>query len=352
MSSDPSRPYQGLEDSEHYEFIRIGTVLNVELGQEAALINRSTYGTMTVRWKDRAHTVQEAVPISFPASGDGWGVYSIPDVNDTIIAGYRAGGFPVIIGCLMKNPEFQIGKPDPTTGERKSLGEGQTFRPIRYLIPGELLIKSKEGSEIYLDREGLIQFIVRETTLSDDKDFKTPLVEFKLGNVRQDDKYLLRNFESPVDTALLLEDKQVHLDLKLKSGFRLQINEEGSISITSPKNTNIQVTGDTNVSVTGNATLNVEKDVNASIKGKTQLTADGDVTAEFKGNASVKVTGDALIEGNSIKVGDQSALALVNELALTWADSHFHISSAPGSPTSPPTTPSLPTMKTAKTKAS
>jgi hypothetical protein len=366
--TDPRRPYQGIEESGFYEYIRVGTVLDIELGENAAIGTRPTYGTMKVRWKDKSYTAQEAIPISFPASGDGWGIYSFPDVNDTIIAGYRNGGFPVILGCLPKNPESQIGSPDPVTGERKSIGLGQTFRPIRYLIPGEILIKSKEGTEVYMDREGLLQMIVREKTDPEDKDFKDPIVELRIGNVRTNDKYLLRNFESPVDNPLLVDEKQIHLDLKHKSGLRIQIDEEGTLSITTPKNLTLQVTGDTNVSVTGNANLSVEKNVVADIKGTTQLTAEGDVTAELKGNAQITVDGNTtaefkgsanikaggatIVEGNQIKLGDQSALALVNELFLTSHDSHVHLSTAPGSPTSPPTVPSLPTMKTAKVKAS
>jgi hypothetical protein len=222
-----------MEGTDYYQYLRVGIVDAIELGKDAAMVRRPTFGTLTVRWKDRGTTVQDNVPLVSPASGNGWGMYSVPKVGDVILAGFRPGGFPVLLGYLPINLEGQIGLPNATTGEREPKGPGVTFRPIRYMEPGEMVFKSGQGTEIYFDKEGVAHFIVREKSVETDANFGDVISWLKMGKVRQNDKYLLRPTEGPVDQPLMLQGSQVNFDLKHKSGLRIQINEEGAMQFDS-----------------------------------------------------------------------------------------------------------------------
>jgi len=74
------------------------------------------------------------------------------------------------------------------------------------------------------------------------------------------------------------------------------------------------------------------------VEGDDDQHVQGNLHAAIDGNADVKVGGSALVEGNDIKMGDVSAVALMKNTIIALFNAHIHpdpVSGFTGAPTTP-----------------
>ena len=249
--------YAGIENTNYYEYLRVGTIIKIDYNspQKGGASRRITYGTAQIQWADVRLGTIDQIALSFPMAGQGWGIFSYPRAGDVIVAGFRPGGFAVVLGYLMGNPYYERGavQADGTRMPPSSTeGAEVLYRPNRYLTGGEQMFKSYQGAEIYMDRFANMRFIVREsrddTEVNNANDLTLDMVketnkifELWMGTVRTDDLYLLavdeetKTITRTDNKKLSFNGKDVNLDLTHASGMNLQIDKEGSIGLTSPK---------------------------------------------------------------------------------------------------------------------
>ena len=200
--------YAGIENTNYYEYLRVGTIIKIDYNspQKGGASRRITYGTAQIQWADVRLGTIDQIALSFPMAGQGWGIFSYPRAGDVIVAGFRPGGFAVVLGYLMGNPYYERGavQADGTRMPPSSTeGAEVLYRPNRYLTGGEQMFKSYQGAEIYMDRFANMRFIVREsrddTEVNNANDLTLDMVketnkifELWMGTVRTDDLYLFR----------------------------------------------------------------------------------------------------------------------------------------------------------------
>jgi hypothetical protein len=403
------KPYEGVEDKNFYENLRIGQITQIDynIPQIGGQVKRITYGTAQIQWADTRLGTVDQIYVSFPAAGRGWGIFAYPKPGDVVVCGFRPGGYAVILGYLMGNPFLERGTPDPENGEPQPFTSttGQIpYRPTRYLSGGELLFKSFEGAEIYMDRFANMRFIVRQPRV-DDSDTISPTVlnanisyseeqpkiwDVWLGKARQNDLYLLGPTNSegqPVDLPKAsFNGTDVNLDLTQtlasgEQGVQIQVDVLGGFEVSSPQKilqtaqdeytiniasaegliqaslalkndgTITMTDGDTStIKMDGAGTINL-KATGASVvidkQGKITLTAGSGtvVTVDNTGNAVTVKANTVNLTGTQVNLGGPSAShpVVVADLLALFFNTHQHISAAPGNPTSPPVVPLVPT---------
>jgi len=378
--------YEGSESSQFYEYLRVGEIRQIDtnIPDLGGKVRRTTYGTAVIQWVDaRLGTVDE-IQISFPAAGRGWGIFAYPKPGDVVVVGFRAGGYGVILGYLMSNPFLERGSIDQADGTRLPYetvqGQAIPYRPNRYLSGGELLLKSFQGSEIYMDRFANMRMIVREMR-NDDSDSitdfnlagdielskeKSKIWDIWLGKARSDDLYLLGpgNVEGyPFDNVKSsFNGTDINMEMLHKSGADITVDAEGSMGRFSPKDILEKAINSYKILV-GNGVLSASMELlnDGSIVitdregSKMTFDAQGKITVESgsskieidKNSSKVEVTAqNVTVSSANVKLGGDGAThpVTVSDLLAIAFNTHQHISADPGKPTSPPAVPLFPAL--------
>jgi hypothetical protein len=349
--------YEGTNKKQLFQNIRLGIVkkVNVELRQDDVIAGKHSYGSLDVDWIENGLTVSKRVPLMFPYAGDGWGIYSYPEIGDLLIAAFRQGGYPIALGYVNKNSISQLGQIDWKTTKEvilNSFGEQQpntevSFVPIRPLISGEIFIRSREMSEIYLDRNGSFRLIARKKrTQEDGKNIPRRVFEMILGDSYGDD----------LKTAILDKFGKIYnFYLKHIKGSSLGFNERGDLTLDVKGTEDDEALLDLTVQkqidiVCGNVSLNFTKEGLIDIKNIAgqQILMDqqsNKVTIKDQSGSSIILDGNNItLNGSNINIGGESLsnfavlgnslLTKMNSI-LTSIKNHVHTSGAPGNPTSP-----------------
>lgn len=238
------RPYDGTETSP-FMFLRMGQIVKVYASASDCGTDKDPkryVGTVEVEWLDRMAPKSELVPWTYSsfsnptisktessttetasgdtiqsATGSSCGVLFVPSDNDLVVCGYRGPMHPIILGFLPHNLNKQLE------------GTETSFGPFRTLQSGEYDIKSQQQSEIYLDRAGSIQLIVKQQTAGSGTPPidttvvpSTELARISLG-VTYDS-----SFTNPVTSTY---GQNVICDISLSNGSKVKIDNSGNVEI-------------------------------------------------------------------------------------------------------------------------
>lgn len=339
--------YEGTNQERQYQNIRLGLIIkvNTDIAAQDEIAGKISYGTLDIEWIEDTLTISSRVPIMYPLAGDGWGIYGCPEVGDLAICSFKASGVPIVLGYIKKSAINQLGQVSESEVVLNEFGEQQPrsefgFVPLRPLIPGEIFIRSKELSEMYLDRNGSFRLIARQKR-SDltSKTMTSRVFEMILGN----------SYGEDLKTALLDKFGKIYnLYLKHAKGGSLGFNERGDLTIDvkgvdENDGASIDLTVQKEISlVCGKSSINVTKEGLISLKNSSgqEITLD-----EAGSKVTIKdQSGNSIVmNGSSINIGSSAtSFAVVGNLLITILNSminilkiHTHTSAAPGSPTTP-----------------
>ena len=165
-------PYGGQESEFNNPFHSICVAMiadildenNMPVGKKQA--NHGGYFSVRLRFLDRQGEAGSfasqsgIVRLTYPHIGRGHGILYKPAKGDIAILGFRQDGYAVILGFL------------PTDYYNKVNGVNENGYTFRQLIEdGEYSWKAKQGGEVYLDKEGSIHLITRDTSQTRDITF-------------------------------------------------------------------------------------------------------------------------------------------------------------------------------------
>lgn len=339
--------FEGAESSNFYEFFRVGTIISIDYNtpQQGGAGRRQTYGTGTIQWMDTRLGILDQVPLAYPISGQGWGIYTMPRAGDIMVAGFRSGGYPVIFAYLQGNPYYELGSLVPIaqgeaiTGKRyppQATGGGEVlYRPTRYLTGGELFFKSFQGAELYMDRFANMRFIVRlprndneinnpnKLTLADVTE-NAGIWDITLGTARQNDLFLIspnevdskRGIEKKDVKKISFNGKEVNFDASHMSGFNTQVDTEGSLSVNCPKDVATNAAGE---------------EVHMATKGYTMVVngANGTVTISLNEDGSITMS-DGF--GSTVTLDGAGAISLTspNGTSVDVEDNNIQLTTSGG----------------------
>lgn len=257
---DIIRPYGGTEESP-YAWLRVGSITKVYASKEDVEDDQQAdrvVGTVRVVWLDRGSPSDQLVRWTYAAFsnplinktqqdvnttnqtpgtkvvqtsvGSSSGIFFIPSIGDVIVCGFRSPSEPVVLGFLPHNLNQQL--------ESRATGGDRSFGPFRKLVSGEYEIRSERQADIYLDRKGSIQFVVKSQV----SDSTVPVTE--LGRVSLGVTYDDVNFTTPVTSSY---GNNVVCNISLVSGAKVQIDSLGNVEIASTGKTRMVSESDLDV---------------------------------------------------------------------------------------------------------
>lgn len=303
-----NEPYEGKNNKQLFRNIRLGVIkkVNSDIKQDDIIAGKHSYGTIDVEWVEDGITISQRTPIMFPMSGNGWGIYGCPEEGDIVIGAFKTGGYPISLGYIRRSSVSQLGQIVNNEVLLNALGEQlptnldkdgiedtsiPAFIPLRPLVPGEIFLRSKAHSEIYMDRNGTFRIIARaKQTNSASKSFTSRLFQVILGESYGDD----------LKTAILDKfGKIYHLYLKHIKGGSLGFNERGDLTI------------DVKGIDEGNAAsldLTVQKEF-SFICGSSTVSVTKEGLISFKNDSGQEITLDKA--GTTVTIKDQSGNSII-----------------------------------------
>jgi len=323
-----------LEKAEKSPFLslRVARIVAIYFDKDAAELpsetNRQldfTLGRAKVEWLDWGGQ-RDFVQLSFPTLSTSsvdrgrviipYGDLSMPSVDDVAVLGFRDPSNAIILGYLPAN-------------YRKLTDPNESVQGVmRRIRPGELTRKSRQQAEIYQDKAGATQIIVKAqpvsgsvltdgsatAKVSDINQAAVPseeLVRVTVGESYTDDNFTAREMTA--------DDKKVILRVKTATGTKINIDVAG----------NIEIVGAGTIKMTG-----TEVNFNAGEKGVARLDdevkIDSDTDSTFI--SYLQAIADALITSGTgvLDGGAAYKTAIVAKLASIGVTSG---STAPNSAT-------------------
>ncbi|MCM1260580.1 MAG: hypothetical protein NC222_06455 [Staphylococcus sp.] len=332
-------PFLGMANEKYDQYLRRGQIVNVhydlvENGQQ----NTYTFNTIDVSWIDGQPYTSTNIPISHSYVGtNGWGIQVKPEIGDFVIAAFLPGTKPEILRFLKRSEFLQSGQIDINENKQivneygdpiKKDGEG-SYIPFRNIVPGEISIKSKKESEMYLDDSGAFKVITRKQKPEQEQEnnefIPGRLVEISSGEqiINEGTGEIKKDFKGNNTNFQLLHHQ---------NGFKQDLGSDGSFQI--------QNNG-------WNITCDIENKL--TIKNN-----NGDILTIDNGKINfINSQGDSIeIADGKIKVGTNAMEPMVLGNTLTQFmttiigifNGHTHMySPGPGTPT-PTAPPSSPMM--------
>lgn len=371
-------PFQGME-SNPFMWLRSGIITKVYASAADCGTDKDPkryVGTVEVKWLDRMAPASQLVPWTYAAFsnptikhtesstsdsntatettqtsvGSSSGIFFVPSVNDIVLCGYRSQTNPVIVGFLPHNLYTQL------SGTKTSFGN------FRTLISGEYSIKSQQQSEIYLDRAGTVQLIVKQQpsgTGTPPID-TTTLPPSELARVSLGVTYDA-TFTNPVKSTY---GQNVVCNVTMSNGAKVQIDNSGNIEVFAPGQMSNKSTG--NFDLQSFATLHAGANTSLGI-GSGGVLGLGGSTVLVSGPNGITMNGSAITLNNgsvgaarlndATQVSSSTDSAFITFLTnlVTIFNAHAHTGVTSGGGTSgPPATPlgTAPSTVTGKITAS
>ena len=290
-------PYGGAESPEKnpFSYFSVGTIIdildenNMPIGKNQA--NTNAYFSVRIMFFDRGGEAGSfgsqsgVVPLTYTHIGRGHGLLYKVSKGDTVVVGFRQDGYAVIVGFLPNNYYNRVNGVDEN---------GYTFRQL--VEDGEYSLKAKQGGEVYLDKEGSIHLITRDTSQTKDITFNNGIEN--------------------ISETIVQDQPQV----------------EVVVGKTFAKKT-----------VGNSSQIDFDNEVLSSKGGSTRLSVqdyETGVKIIVDGAGNIEVTGTTV----TINGGGQP---MVRGMALfDWLANHTHIGNL-GAPTSPPVDPPTPDILSA-----
>lgn len=260
--------YKRQESAEHspYTKLRLGRIektyfdLGVGLGEpsEQSLPADRFLGHAQIKWLD-AEGGRDLVKIGFSAfsnpvsdSGTGfaYGDLSLPSAGDLALILFRNATHPVIVGYTPLNYNLQT--------QSTASGKDKSFGTFRRIIPGEFTRQSKQQAEIYQDKAGAVQIIVKaqpvKSTVNSaptgDGSDATKFSDIDPGTVPATEIARVIVGEAYVNDDLTTREKSANstnplvVQIRTTAGVKINIDTAGHVDIISSNgNINIQSQG-------------------------------------------------------------------------------------------------------------
>jgi len=372
--------YLSNEDMPPTVQLRVGMVDKVYNGVSSLGPNQDparTLGSLKVVWLDRISPSTQIIPWTYPifsnpkintvngtttqgtttqqtstTIGSSYGIAFIPSINDLVICGFRGDTTPVVLGFLPHN----FFKQTLPTGDP---GKDPSFGPFRSLVQGELDIWSQQQADIYFDRAGTLQLIVRaqppaggnppiDTT-------KIPGIDTnELARISLGVTYSDAAFSQPILSSY---GKQSICRIALSNGANIQIDATGNVDIQSSGSAHMGAPNDVSLGAGANLLTGALNTLMSTVNGMTL----GATTYDLK------TTGASTWEGQTVTInkGSEGAARMLDQTlsnpttdAAFWAfiqtlvttfNTHTHIySPGPGGPE--PSAPPLPLIVSSPTQ--
>ena len=325
---DILRPFHGAEKTNPYTQLCVGQVVQVYASSDDVtdVDHADRYvGCVRVRWLDRLGPVsagqqgaQQIIPwaysifsnpiISQPTStttqgntiqnnsvGSSYGIYYVPSVGDLAVCGFRGPSTPVVLGFLPQN----LNKQQMTTSRPSSFGQ------VRVLQSGELDIKSQQQAEVYLDRAGTVQIVVKSQTVgSGTPPINTAMVptselaRISVGVSYADDG----TFTNPVLSSY---GQKVVCNINLANGSHVQIDTVGNVDLQATGSMHVGAPRETSIAAGTQLLTGALNTLMSTVNGMTIGAATYDL----------KTTGASTWEAQSVNVnqGTQGAARMLDQ---------------------------------------
>ena len=341
-------PYHGTDNSP-FIWLRIGQVSKVYASKDDCGTDKDPQryvGTVEVNWLDRQAPTSQLVPWSYSSFsnpiisktesstsqtnvssettqasvGSSCGIFFVPSVGDIVICGYRSQVNPIILGFLPQNLYRQLLSP----GDKETYNL-LSFGPFRTLKSGEYDIRSQQQAEVYLDRAGSIQLIVRQQSVDDTQTppiDTTQLPTNELARISLGVTYDDETFQTPVVSSY---GKNVIYGVTLANGTTVTVDEDGNVGVSTSGNvdlngTNVTVNNGKNgaarlddTTVSNNSTDTAWwtwwANIQAQISALPVTPLDGGATlkaglATLFGTIPTAINGKITSSSGSVKIGD------------------------------------------------
>lgn len=174
-------PFGGLANKNYFDRTLKGEIVDVhytlmEQNGEALELQQYGYRTVDVRWLSaKPYTSTNLRIPELVSFKGGCGLNYLPQKGDIVIASFDSNNTPIITNIIARCSVYEHGALNDETKlpELNSYGDPLTdlsipleIRPkaIRYIIPGEISLKSQWDAELFLDKYGAAKIIVRDET--------------------------------------------------------------------------------------------------------------------------------------------------------------------------------------------
>lgn len=172
-------PFGGLANKNYFDRTLKGEIVDVHytlMKQNGEVLELQQYGyrTVDVRWLSaKPYTSTNLRIPELVSFKGGCGLNYLPQKGDVVIASFDSNNTPIITNIIARCSVYEHGALNDETKlpELNSYGDPLTdlsiplgIRPkaIRYIIPGEISLKSQWDAELFLDKYGATKIIVRD----------------------------------------------------------------------------------------------------------------------------------------------------------------------------------------------
>jgi hypothetical protein len=183
---------------------------------------------------------------SAPVSARCYGDISLPSPGDIVLVGFRSPSNAVVLGCIPANYYQQTST---------DLSKPAVWGTMRAVQPGEMSRLSFQQAELWHDKAGAVQIVVKAqpmsgnavvdgsaTTSVTDIDPtqvpKTELARVTVGECYTDDTFIARDVGA--------SGKKLALRVKMASGAAIKIDTAGNVELTAAPNMAVTINGGQN----------------------------------------------------------------------------------------------------------
>lgn len=281
----------------------------------------SVKGTVSLSWLDNP-----GGRVDVPITQSDWGVWCFPVPGTVVLVGFGIGDEAFITRVMPVKYVSQVSR-----------------QQTRKIFPGEKLLQSSGGSEIYMtaggnirlsDAFGQIWEMSRDSAASlfkaDTVDFHTGGGALRFGTVRRETTGSRSSVA--ITRAVTVDGRTLDAGGVALSELRVSVTESeddalGSVDdITSPI---VNVTLGTKVSSSGSKETS-DEDAEICLEIETTAGSGCKIEIDKAGNMKIEAGGKLKLECGDIEVGDSTMRALVDERIVNSYNTHTHAS--PGAP--------------------
>lgn len=322
MASRYETPYEGTEQINPFTNLRIGVV--TKINNELVWNEAKNYNTVNLNWIDGQIYSENFVPVAKIMSGNGYGIFTMPYPGDIVVAHFRKGSKPIILGFIDKNAYQSAGQQEKDK-DKENNDDGKqilndygdvkakddttdSFIPMRRLQSGEIYVKSRQQAELFMDANGMLKLIARGD-FDATNNIPERVVEVLMGKKLKDEwgNEILDSDGNNLTFQMLQN----------QTGTKLTLNTDGKFEVNST-NDNIVLNSNGN-----SLTLNKSGSITLEDSNGTKISLDGN-------NISIGANATS-----PIPLGDK-LFTFLQQFVLSY-NLHTHVATSLGSPTTIPT---------------
>jgi hypothetical protein len=249
------RIIKGFITQVHYELFQVS--------EGKPILQQNYYRSVDVQWLEGKLYESQYVRIPETVSFKGYGLNYLPSIGDTVYAAFDTNNEPVIISIVARCSVFEHGALNNKTLLPDLNDYGDPIlddvipddikpTPIRYIVPGEISLKSLKEAELFLDDYGSIKQIVRKQ--NNEQKYGDRLWEISAGENIIDEhtgETKKSSFGNNIQYQILGHQNNTHIDADEKGNLEInndkcdiQIDKDGVITVKIKNGEQIKITSD------------------------------------------------------------------------------------------------------------